>query len=242
MIEAGFSVLFVFTGIFRQQNVVWVTFACIPVRQTARVLQKSHHTCSILLPVKIGLFFGSFNPVHTGHLVIANYMATQTDLDRVWLVVSPQNPLKPKKTLARDHDRLHLVRLAVEDNPLLKASDVEFGLPKPSYTIDTLSHLKEKYPEHEFVLIMGGDNIATLDQWKNYQQILDGYHIYVYRRPHIEPGVLASHPHVRMFDVPPLDISATYIRDCLKKGQSVRYLVPDPVWEYLESGNMYRGD
>jgi nicotinate-nucleotide adenylyltransferase len=173
--------------------------------------------------VKIGLFFGSFNPVHTGHLVIANYMATQTDLDRVWLVVSPQNPLKPRK-----------------DNPLLKASDVEFSLPKPSYTVDTLSYLKEKYPEHEFVLIMGGDNIATLDQWKNYHQLLEGYYIYVYRRPNIEPGALASHPHVRMFDVPPLDISATYIRDCLKKGRSVRYLVPEPVWEYLESGNMYR--
>lgn len=190
--------------------------------------------------MKIGLFFGSFNPIHIGHLVIANFMATQTDLDRVWLVVSPQNPLKPKKTLARDHDRLHLVRLAVENNPKLRASDVEFGLPKPSYTIDTLAYLSEKHPEHRFVLIMGGDNIATLDQWKNYEQILAGYEIYVYRRPAYELGALAQHPHVKVFETPPLDISATYIRDCLKAGKSVRYLVPDAVWEYLENGKMYR--
>ena len=190
--------------------------------------------------MKIGLFFGSFNPIHIGHLAIAHFMATQTDLDRVWLVVSPQNPLKPKKTLARDHDRLHLVRLAVENNDRLRASDVEFGLPKPSYTIDTLTYLKEKHPEHQFVLIMGGDNIATLHQWKNYEQLLSGYEIYVYRRPNYELGELATHPHVKVFETPPLDISATYIRDCLKSGKSVRYLVPEAVWEYLESGNMYR--
>ncbi|MBL7826402.1 MAG: nicotinate-nucleotide adenylyltransferase [Saprospiraceae bacterium] len=179
--------------------------------------------------MKIGLFFGSFNPIHNGHLAIAEYMATQTDLDRVWLVVSPQNPLKPKKTLARDHDRLHWVRLAVENNPKLRASDVEFGLPKPSYTIDTLAFLKEKYPEHQFVLIMGGDNIATLHQWKNYEQILAGNEIYVYRRPGHELGELAVHPHVKVFDTHPLDISATYIRECLKAGKSVRYLVPEEV-------------
>jgi nicotinate-nucleotide adenylyltransferase len=167
-------------------------------------------------------------------------MATQTDLDRVWLVVSPQNPLKPKKTLARDHDRLHLVRLAIADNPRLHASDVEFQLSKPSYTIDTLVFLKEKYPEHQFVLIMGGDNLASLHLWKNYEQILAGYDIYVYKRPSTDLGAMEGHPRVHTYEVPPLDISATYIRDSIKVGKSVRYLVPDAVWEYLESGSMYR--
>ncbi|MDX1912031.1 MAG: nicotinate (nicotinamide) nucleotide adenylyltransferase [Saprospiraceae bacterium] len=190
--------------------------------------------------MKIGLFFGSFNPVHNGHLAIAEFMATQTDLDRVWLVVSPQNPLKPKKTLARDYDRLHLVQLGIADNPKLRASDVEFQLPKPSYTIDTLAFLQEKYPEHRFVLIMGGDNIASLHLWKNYELILANYDIYVYNRPTYDPGVLAEHPRIKSFETHPLDISATYIRDCLKNGKSVRYLVPDAVLDYLMSGKMYR--
>lgn len=190
--------------------------------------------------MKIGLFFGSFNPIHIGHLIIANFMATQSDLQRVWFVVSPQNPLKPKKSLARDHDRLHLVRLGIGDNHLLRASDVEFGLPQPSYTIDTLAFLKEKYPEHEFVLIMGADNLASIHLWKNYEQILSGYSIYVYKRPAYELGAFSDHPHVKVFEVPPLDISATYIRDCIQAGKSVRYLVPEPVWEYLESGSLYR--
>ena len=190
--------------------------------------------------MKIGLFFGSFNPVHVGHLIIANFMATQTDLEKVWLVVSPQNPLKPKKTLARDHDRLHLVRLGIGDNPKIQASNVEFELPKPSYTIDTLAFLKEKHPEHEFALIMGGDNLASLHLWKNYEILLEGYDIYVYKRPSFDTGKLASHPRVRICEAPLLDISATYIRECIRNGKSVRYLVPDPVWEYLESGRLYR--
>ncbi len=190
--------------------------------------------------MKIGLFFGSFNPVHIGHLIIANYMATQTDLDRVWFVVSPQNPLKPKKTLARDHDRLHLVRLGIGDNPLLEASSVEFGLPKPSYTVDTLAYLREKYPDREFALIMGGDNLATLHLWKNYELLLANYDIYVYHRPSIDLGERAAHPRVRIFEAPLLDISATYIRECLRGGKSVRYLVPDAVFEYLESSHLYR--
>ena len=190
--------------------------------------------------MRIGLFFGSFNPVHIGHLIIANFMATQTDLDRVWMVVSPQNPLKPKKTLARDHDRLHLVRLGIGENTRLKASDLEFQLPQPSYTVDTLAYLTEKHPEHTFVLIMGGDNISSLHLWKNYEQILSGFDVYVYIRPGYALGPLSEHPRVRIFEPPPLDISATYIRECLKTGKSVRYLVPDAVWEYLESGNMYR--
>ncbi len=190
--------------------------------------------------MKIGLFFGSFNPIHVGHLIIANHMATRTDLDRVWLVVSPHNPLKPKKSLARDFDRLHLARLGIGDNPLIEASNVEFGLPQPSYTVDTLAFLKEKYPDREFALIMGSDNLASLNQWKNYEQLLSGYDIYVYRRPGVDLGPFADHPRVKICEAPLLDISATYIRDCLRQGRSVRYLVPDAVFEYLDSGNLYR--
>ena len=192
--------------------------------------------------MKIGLFFGSFNPIHVGHLIIANYMATQTDLDKVWLVVSPQNPLKPKKTLARDQDRLHLVRLAIEDNPRLVASNVEFQLPKPSYTVDTLAFLRDKYPDREFALIMGGDNLATLHLWKNYEFLLEHYDIYVYQRPGADLGEYAQRPRVHLCSAPLLDISATYIRDCLRAGKSVRYLVPDPVFEYLEGSRLYRGE
>ena len=190
--------------------------------------------------MKIGLFFGSFNPIHVGHLIIANYMATQTDLKQVWLVVSPQNPFKTKSSLARDYDRLHLVELAIEDNPALRASDIEFKLPKPSYTIDTLTYLREKYPQHEFTLIMGGDNLATLPKWKNYEAILKYYSVYVYQRPQYEAGELSQHPSVRLFEAPLMQISASYIRRCIKAGHSIQYLVPTPVFEYLSSSHLYR--
>ncbi len=191
--------------------------------------------------MKIGLFFGSFNPIHVGHLIIANFMATQTALDRVWLVVSPQNPLKEKSSLARDYDRLHLVRLAIADNPLLAASDVEFQLPKPSFTIDTLSHLKEKYPKNTFVLLMGSDNLATLAKWKNYEQLLAQYEIFVYRRPQfVPPPEFVLHPHVQLFDAPLMDISATYIRSCRQASKSIRYLVTDAVLDYIETSSLYR--
>jgi nicotinate-nucleotide adenylyltransferase len=189
---------------------------------------------------KVGLFFGSFNPVHVGHMIIANFMATQTGLEEVWMVVSPHNPLKPKKTLARDHDRLHLVRLAIGDNPKLKASDVEFGLPQPSYTVDTLSYLKEKYPSRQFVLIMGGDNLATLHKWKNYELLLRDHEIFVYQRPSHDLGDLQQHPGIKIVEAPLMQISASYIRNCLKAGQSVQYLVPDAVYRYLEEVAIYR--
>ncbi len=189
---------------------------------------------------KIGLFFGSFNPVHIGHMIIANYMATQTNLDEVWLVVSPHNPLKKKSTLARDHDRLHLVRLAIADNPLLRASDIEFGLPQPSYTIDTLTYLKEKYQDYQFSLIMGGDNLATIEKWKNYQLLLQNHYIYVYKRPTFSIEKYKDHQSVKLFDAPLMHLSSTYIRSCLKEGYSVQYLVPEAVFEYLESSNLYR--
>ena len=190
--------------------------------------------------MKIGLFFGSFNPIHVGHLIIGNYMATQTDLDKVWIVVTPQNPLKPKNSLANDYDRLHLVRLAIEQNENLEVSKIEFELPKPSYTIDTLTYLKERHPEHEFVLIMGGDNIATLHKWKNYKLILKHHQIYVYKRPNYELGELGTHHNFHLFDAPLMQISASYIRKSLQEGHSIQYLVTKPVYKYLMDGNMYR--
>ena len=189
---------------------------------------------------KVGLFFGSFNPVHVGHMIIANFMATQTDLEEVWMVVSPHNPLKPKKSLARDHDRLHLVRLAIGDNPNIKASDIEFSLPQPSYTVDTLSYLKEKYPNRKFALIMGGDNLATLHKWKNYELLLRDHEIFVYQRPSHDLGELQQHPSIKIMEAPLMQISASYIRKCLKAGRSVQYLVPDAVYQYLEEVAVYR--
>lgn len=190
--------------------------------------------------MKIGLFFGSFNPVHIGHMIIANFMSTQTPLEQVWMVVSPQNPLKSKKGLARDYDRLHLVRLAIGDNAKIKASNIEFDMPKPSYTIDTLVYLKEKHPEHEFVLIMGSDNLSTFHKWKNYEIILRDYEIFVYKRPDYEMGEFNEHPKIKTFDAPQMHISASYIRHCIKAGFSIQYLVTEEVYEYLIGSSLYK--
>ncbi|MEL6862788.1 MAG: nicotinate (nicotinamide) nucleotide adenylyltransferase [Bacteroidota bacterium] len=190
--------------------------------------------------MKIGLFFGSFNPVHIGHLIIANYMAQHTPLEKVWLIVSPHNPLKAKSTLAKDHDRLHLVHLGISDNPFLRASDIEFKLPKPSYTIDTLIYLREKYPQHEFILIMGGDNLVTLPKWKNYEKLLSDYSIYVYNRPNSADSELVDHPSVHFFDAPMMHISSSYIRKQIRAGHSIQYLVPERVYEYLLTSHLYR--
>jgi len=190
---------------------------------------------------EIGLFFGSFNPVHIGHMIIANYMATHTDLDEVWLVVSPQNPFKEKRSLARDYDRLHLTRLAIDDNPHLRGSDIEFKLPQPSYTTDTLAHLQDRYPDKSFTLIMGGDNLATLTRWKNYELILREYKVYVYHRPGYELGELAEHESVRVFDeVPLMHLSASFIRRCLREDRSVQYMLPDAVYKYLLDNPIYK--
>ena len=190
--------------------------------------------------MKTGLFFGSFNPVHTGHMIIANFMATQSDLHEVWMVVSPQNPFKAKKSLAKDHDRLHLVHLAIGDNPRLKASNIEFNLPKPSYTIDTLTYLKEKFPKKEFALIMGGDNLGNFHKWKNYEQILANHEIYVYKRPQYELGDLAGHPKINIMEAPLMQISASYIRRCIQENHSIQYLVPDTVFDYINNNALYR--
>lgn len=175
----------------------------------------------------IGLFFGSFNPVHIGHLIIANHMANETDLDQVWMVVSPQNPFKDKKSLAKDRDRYNLVHLAIGDNPKLSVSDIEFSMPKPSYTIDTLTYLKEKYPNKIFYLIMGGDNVPTLPKWKNSELLIENYKIYVYKRPGYDLGPLASHPNITSVEAPLLDISSTHIRQLIKERKSIQYLMPD---------------
>lgn len=191
--------------------------------------------------MKIGLFFGSFNPIHNGHLIIANYICEVTGLDKVWLVVSPQNPLKPREALLKEYDRLHLINLAIENNTNLKASNIEFKLPRPSYTIDTLTYLKEKYPQHTFVLIMGSDNLATLHKWKNYQLLLEGYEILVYKRRGYEDNPYPKH-QIRMLDFPYLDISATFIRENIRKGVSMQFFLPESVWEYIHTNRLYRGD
>ncbi len=189
----------------------------------------------------IGLFFGSFNPVHIGHLIIANHMANETDLDQVWMVVSPQNPFKDKKSLAKDRDRYNLVHLAIGDNPKLSVSDIEFSMPKPSYTIDTLTYLKEKYPNKIFYLIMGGDNVPTLPKWKNSELLIENYKIYVYKRPGYDLGPLASHPNITSVEAPLLDISSTHIRQLIKERKSIQYLVPDAARLEIERSSIYSG-
>lgn len=167
-------------------------------------------------------------------------MVENSELDMIWMVVSPHNPHKEKKSLAKDHDRLHLVDLAIGESSNIRASDIEFNLPKPSYTIDTLTYLKEKYPSHEFSLIMGGDNLGTFHKWKNYEKILENHSIYVYRRPGYELGDLECHEKVTVLEAPLLSISASYIRKQIKEGKSIQYLVPDVVWKYLQGSSMYK--
>lgn len=189
--------------------------------------------------MKIGLFFGSFNPIHIGHVIIGNIMAEQTDLDQVWFVVTPQNPFKKNKNLLHEFDRLTMVERAIADNHKLKACDIEFQLPKPSYTIDTLTYIQEKYPKNEFILILGEDNLNSLSRWKNYEQILEHYGIYVYPRPNSKIDDLPDYKNVSRVEAPLLDISATFIRNAIKKGQSIRYIVPDPVQKLIELKGYY---
>ncbi len=190
--------------------------------------------------MKIGLFFGSFNPVHIGHMIIANHMVEYTDLDNVWMVLSPQNPFKKKSSLASNYDRLHLLNLAVGDNAKLKASKIEFDLPLPSFTIDTLTYLKEHQPNHKFSLLMGGDNLASFHKWKNYELILAKHDVYVYRRPRYSKHKFNGHEKIKFVEAPLLDISATYIRNAIHEGKSVQYLVPQEVYEYLNTSHLYR--
>lgn len=189
---------------------------------------------------KTGLFFGSFNPIHVGHLIIANHLVEHTDLDEVWFVISPHSPFKKKASLLADHHRHALVSHAVENNPKLWASNIEFNLPQPSYTTHTLSFLEEKYPAKEFALIMGEDNIIHINKWKNYEFILDNYPIYVYPRPNTEPSDFHKHPAVKIVaNVPSMEISSSFIRQCIKEGKDVRYLLPHQVYEYVKEMHFY---
>jgi len=199
--------------------------------------------------VKIGLFFGSFNPIHIGHLAIANIMAENTDLNKVWFVVTPQNPLKPSKGLLHEFDRYDMVKAAIADNYKFEVSDVEFQLPKPSYTIHTLAHLREKHPGKEFSLILGEDNLENFTKWKNHEEILNQFSLYVYprptessgpARPRVTNSSLKSHVHVKMVEAPLFDISATYIRQCVANNKSIRYLVPEVVEQMIRSKGFYK--
>ena len=189
--------------------------------------------------LSVGLYFGSFNPIHAGHLIIAQHALDQAEFDYVWFVISPQNPFKQKKNLLPEYERLKMVELAIEGNNKMMASNVEFRLPKPSYTIDTLAHLADTYKTYSFSLIMGQDNLTHFHKWKNYESILKHYSIWVYPRPGYVAGEIDTHENIHIFEAPLLDISATYIRQRLKENKSVRYLVPDAVHEYMEVENLY---
>jgi len=188
---------------------------------------------------KIGLFFGSFNPIHIGHLIVANTLVETTDLAKVWFVISPQNPLKQSKGLLHEFDRYDMVRAAVYDNYKLEVSDVEFHMPKPSYTIHTLVYLSEKHPDKEFRVIIGEDNLESFTRWKNYEQILENYGLYVYPRPGVTSSELKRHRNVQVVEAPLLDISATFIRNSIRKGYSIRYLVPESVEAIIREKKFY---
>jgi len=190
--------------------------------------------------MKIGCFFGSFNPVHIGHMVIANYMVEFTDMDQLWLVVSPQNPFKEKKNLLAEYHRYELVLRAIGDDPLIRATNIEFNMPKPSYTIDTLTYLSEKNPAKEFAIVMGADGLATFKKWKNYKQIVGQYHRYVYPRAGIDTGQLPNMENATLVHAPLIGISSSFIRKAIRDGKDIRYFLPAPVWEYIREMNFYR--
>ncbi|MBO7541562.1 MAG: nicotinate-nucleotide adenylyltransferase [Bacteroidales bacterium] len=187
-----------------------------------------------------GLYFGSFNPIHNGHLMLANYLVEYGGIGELWFVISPQNPFKEKKSLLPDYQRLELVRRAVEDYMKFRACDVEFSLPKPSYTIDTLTYLKEKYPNKEFCLIIGSDNIERFPRWKNAQQIIDNYHILVFPRKDCPVGDFANLTNVHIVDAPLIEVSSTFIRESIADGKDVRFYMPQKVWEYVDEMNFYK--
>lgn len=194
--------------------------------------------------MKVGLFFGSFNPIHMGHLIIANTMIENTDIQQVWFVVSPHNPFKSSKSLIHEFDRLDMVELAIHDNFNLRVSDVEFHMSRPSYTVDTLTYLFEKYPQHSFKLIIGEDNLKSFHRWKNHKAILDHFGLYVYPRLKNEQAnkgeeEIMNNPNVKMVNLPQLNISATFIRNCIKENKSIRYLVPNAVADYIRTKKLY---
>jgi len=196
---------------------------------------------------KIGLFFGSFNPIHIGHLILANYILEHSDMQELWFVVSPQNPFKDKKSLLKDHNRLDMVQLAIKNYPKMRASNVEFSLPTPSYTIDTLTYLQEKHPDYSFSLIMGEDNLKSLHKWKNYELLLKNHQIIVYPRilgedisTPLNVTELKNHHNIHKIDAPIIELSATEIRDMIKSGKNVRPMLPPEVFEYLDGSSFYK--
>lgn len=198
-------------------------------------------------PKKIGLFFGSFNPIHIGHMILANYILENSDMEELWFIVSPQNPFKDKKSLLKDHNRLDMVERAVKNYPKMRASNIEFSLPKPSFTIDTLAYLHEKYPQHSFALIMGEDNLASLGKWKNAETLVKDHQIIVYPRK-FNPGNSASknagdfknHENISLVNAPVIELSATEIRQMIKDGKNVRPMLPPEVFEYLDGSSFYK--
>jgi nicotinate-nucleotide adenylyltransferase len=191
---------------------------------------------------KIGLYFGTFNPIHVGHMIIANHMAEHSNLDQIWMMVTPHNPHKEKNSLLDDRQRLHLVRLATEDFPKIKPSDFEFKLPQPNYTINTLAHLQDKYPKNEFSLIMGEDNLNSFHKWKNYEAILENHEVYVY--PRLNAGEMdnqfANHPKIHKINSPIIELSSTFIRENIKDKKNVRPLLPEKVWTEIDHNNYYK--
>lgn len=196
---------------------------------------------------KIGLFFGSFNPIHIGHLILANYILEHSDMQELWFVVSPQNPFKEKKSLLNDHNRLDMVQLAIKNYPKMRASNVEFSLPTPSYTIDTLTYLQEKHPDYSFSLIMGEDNLKSLHKWKNYELLLKNHQIIVYPRilgedisTPLNVTELKNHENIHQIDAPIIELSATEIRNMIKEGKNTRPMLPPEVFEYLDGSSFYK--
>jgi len=192
---------------------------------------------------KTGLFFGSFNPIHIGHLILANYILENSDMEELWFVVSPQNPFKEKKSLLKDNNRLDMVQLALKNYPKMRASNVEFSLPKPSYTIDTLTYLKEKYPDYSFSLIMGEDNLESLHKWKNAELLIKNYQIIVYPRILNEDqnkSEYFQHENISLIKAPIIELSATEIRQMIKEGKNVRPMLPPEVFEYLDGSSFYK--
>lgn len=193
--------------------------------------------------MNIGLYFGTFNPVHKGHLDIANYIVKDTDIEQLWFIISPLNPFKKKAALLSGKHRYELVNIAISqlaDNNKLKASDIEFNLPQPSYTINTLHYLKKKHPEHNFVIIMGSDNLSSFHKWKNYEEILDNYEIYVYPRSNSDGSKMKAHEKVKFIDAPLIEISSSFIRKSIKQGRDIRKLLPDNVYKYISEMHFYK--
>ena len=187
-----------------------------------------------------GLYFGSFNPIHIGHLAIANYFVEYANLHELWFVVSPQNPLKNKSSLLPDYQRLELVNLALRDYSKFKASNVEFSLPQPSFTTNTLAHLNEKYPDQKFALIMGEDNLSSFHKWKNYEHILENNKLLVYPRPNCKVSEFHNHKNVQLIDAPNMEISSSFIRNAINEDKDVQFFLPEKVWKYVDEMNLFR--